>query len=473
MIDHPGNTNRVNCMAIAPPPFFKAKPPAKPVEVVKERSMLLQKEMLAKQFHDLSAAKETGRKVVYTFVPGNLSELILAFDMLPVYPEINALQWGMRKKSGSMIRDAEKYGYSEDVCTYVKCDIGMFLNGNIGPTGEKLPPPDLLLLSYTGCFTFLKWFENLQKLYPGVPVAMLHTPYAADGKITGEMVTYMVKQLEEEVIPKMEMVSGKKFDREKLSQHLGYARDSEDWISKIFALTKQKPSPIDAYFAGVYYIGPINAGFRGAESAVEYYRQLYLEVAERAAHGKTPVTPEGDLEEERFRLVVEGPPNWTHFREFWKLFYDMGAVVVASSYTKVGGLFDEGFRHDPEKPFESLARYCMGCYTNISLPERINLLERFIKEYKADGFLINSIKSCNSFSAGQLLIMRELEQRLGIPVSFIESDLVDPRYFSYANIKNRLDSFFQMMEQRKRAGSHHSEGRGSLLLPIVESEAVA
>jgi benzoyl-CoA reductase subunit B len=124
----------------------------------------------------------------------------------------------------------------------------------------------------------------------------------------------------------------------------------------------------------------------------------------------------------------------------------------------------------------------MGCYTNISLPERINFLERCITDYKADGFLINSIKSCNSFSAGQLLIMRELESRLGVPVSFIESDLVDPRYFSYANIKNRLDSFFQMMDQRKRVGGRQQFHRRqpeaassfdtrSQLLPILETSS--
>jgi len=45
--------------------------------------------------------------------------------------------------------------------------------------------------------------------------------------------------------------------------------------------------------------------------------------------------------------------------------------------------------------------------------------------------------------------MRELEERLQIPVGFIETDLVDPRYYSYSNIKNRLDSFFQMLEQRQ------------------------
>jgi benzoyl-CoA reductase subunit B len=418
-------------------------------KVQKEKSMIIQKEMISNLFKELSTAKETGKKVVYTFVPGNLSELIRCFDMLPVYPEINALQSGMRKKSGSFIREAERFGHSEDVCTYVKCDIGMMLNGNVGPTGEKIPDPDLLLLSYTGCFTFLKWFESLEDLYPGVPIAMLHTPYQEGGEITEEMTSYMVKQLKEEVIPKMEKVSGVKYDETKLMGILENSAKAEDLIVKIFDTPKNVPSPIDAYFAGVYYIGPINIGFRGTPEAVEYYNELYKEILERVEKGFGPVTPEGELKEERFRLVVEGPPNWTSFREFWKLFYDLGAVIVASSYTKVGGVYDMGFRHDPGKPLESLSEYCMTCYTNLNLPQRVDLLSTCIKEYHADGFLVNSIKSCNSFSAGQLLMMRKLEEELEIPVGFIESDLVDPRYFSYANIKNRLESFFQMLDQRK------------------------
>ncbi|MCF6171247.1 MAG: benzoyl-CoA reductase subunit B [Bacteroidales bacterium] len=417
--------------------------------VAKEKSMVIQKEMIANHFKALSTAKETGKKVVYTFVPGNISELILAFDMLPVYPEINALQSGMRKKSDGFIQDAEKIGHSEDVCTYVKCDVGMMINGNIGPTGEKIPPPDLLLLSYTGCFTFMKWFENLKRLYPGVPVAMLHTPYQEDKQIKPEMTQYMVKQLKEEVIPKMEQVSGVKYDEEKLKGILRNSSKVEDAILRIFDTTKNRPSPIDAYFAGVYYIGPINSGFRGTAEAVNYYEELYSEIMERVRLGLGPITPEGEMEKERFRLVVEGPPNWTHFREFWKLFYDFGAVIVASSYTKVGGVYDMGFRVDPEKPLDSLADYCMNCYTNLNLEQRIDLLEQCIVDYKADGFLVNSIKSCNSFSAGQLMIMKELERKLEIPVGLIESDLVDPRYFSYSNIKNRLESFFQMLDQRK------------------------
>ncbi len=147
--------------------------------------------------------------------------------------------------------------------------------------------------------------------------------------------------------------------------------------------------------------------------------------------------------------MVEGPPNWTNFLDFWRMFSREGATVVASTYTRVGGLYDTGFRHDASRPIESLADYCLGCYTNLGLPSRTNLLEKYITDYKADGFLINSVKSCNSFSAGQLLILRELEKRTGVPGGFIESDLVDPRYFGKANIENRLQSYMQMLDARK------------------------
>jgi benzoyl-CoA reductase subunit B len=418
--------------------------------VQRDNSQAKQKEMIAGHFTALSQAQEQGRKVVYTYVPGNLTELIRAFDLLPVLPEINALQSAMRKKSGDYVREAEKMGHSEDVCTYVKCDIGMLKSGNIGPTGEKLPPPDLLLLSYTGCFTFMKWFELLEQEYD-CPVVMLHVPYQADGHYTPEMVEYIVDQLRDKVIPALEQVSGKKYAETELAQRLELSALAEDDLVAVLQSARNRPSPIDGYFGGVFYIGPIFSAFRGTPEGVEYYRMLRAEIDERVAQGLGPVTPDGVMEDEKYRLVVEGPPNWTHFREFWKMFYEESAVCVASTYTKVGGVYDTGFRHDPSEPLESLAKYCLGCYTNLSLPSRIDLICRYVEDYSADGFLINSVKSCNSFSAGQLVILREVEARTGVPGGFVESDLVDPRYFSAANIKNRIESYLQMIDQRRAA----------------------
>ncbi len=421
-------------------------------DTIKDQSMFKQKEMIAGHFSKLATAKETGRKVVYTFVPGNLTELLLSFDLLPVYPEINALQSGMRKKSGAYVTEAEKYGHSEDVCAYVKSDIGMLKSGNIGPTGEKLPPPDLLLLSYTGCFTFMKWFELLKREYD-CPVVMLHVPYQGDGTMTPDMRKYVVDQIKGELIPKLEQLSGKAYDEDRLKECLRRSARAEDDLVWVLESARHRPSPIDGYFGGVYYIGPIFTAFRGTEDAIDYYRLLRAEVADRITKGLGPITPEGQMGPEKYRLVVEGPPNWTHFNEFWKMFYDEGAVVVASTYARVGGVYDLGFRHDPERPLETLADYCGGCYTNLNLPSRIDLLCKYVTEYQADGLLINSIKSCNSFSAGQLMMMREVEKRTGKPAGFVETDLVDPRYFSAANIKNRLESYLQMIEQKRKGGT--------------------
>ena len=423
--------------------------PAKAVE--KDAAMTKQKEMMNAHYERLTSAPVSGAKVCNTFVPGNLNELIMCFDLLNNLPEVNAIQSGLRRQSGAYVLEAEKIGHSEDVCTYVKSDIGMMAKGNIGPNGKKMPDPDVLLLSYTGCFTFMKWFELLREQYKCETI-MLHTPYMGDGKITPNMVEYMVKQIKEEVIPKLERISGVKFDIDRLREYLKRSSKAEDDLVRVLQLAKNKPSPIDAYFGGIYYIGPIFGAFRGTQDAIDYYQFLREEVEERVAKGLGPVTPDGDMGKEKYRLVVEGPPNYTNFRQFWKMFYDEGAVVVASSYTKVGGVYDFGFRHDPDKPIETLAEYCLGVYTNRNLPMRIDMLTNYINEYEADGLLINSIKSCNSFSAGQLLMMREVEKRTGKPAAFIESDLVDPRYFSAANIKNRLESYFQMIEQ-KRAGA--------------------
>lgn len=421
-------------------------------DAMKDRSMTLQKEMIASHFERLERAPETGEKVVYTFVPGNLTELIRSFGALPVLPEINALQSGMRKLSGDYIAEAERAGHSEDVCTYVKCDIGMLRSGNIGPSGTKLPKPDLLLLSYTGCYTFMKWFELLREEY-ACPCVFLHVPYQGDGVMEPAHREYMLKQIKEQVIPALEKATGRAYDEEKLKHHLALSAQAEDDLVAVLQAGKRIPSPIDGYFGTVYYVGPIFSAFRGTQEGVDYYKVLRAEIDERAAAGLGPVTPDGPLNDQRYRLVVEGPPNWTSFRDFWKMFSDEKAVVVASTYTKVGGTYDFGFRHNPEDPLGTLADYCSGCYTNLNLPARVDMLVNYIREYQADGFLINSVKSCNSFSAGQLMILREVEKRTGIPGAFIESDLVDPRYFSAANIKNRLESYFQMIDARRQGKS--------------------
>jgi benzoyl-CoA reductase subunit B len=249
---------------------------------------------------ELATARANNRKVSATFVPGNLNELLMCFDFARSLPETNALQNGMRKKSGKFIMDAERDGQSEDVCTYVKADLGMMMGGEIGPTGDPLPRPDILLLSYTGCFTFMKWFELIRHKY-GCETVMLHVPYQGEGKIAPNMRDYVVKQLKETVIPTLERISGVKFDIDRLRQYMRESVKAEEHLVNVLQSAKKRPSPIDGYFGAVYYIGPIFTAFRGTPEATEFYRVLNAEIDQRVRSRLGPITPDGEMGEETYR----------------------------------------------------------------------------------------------------------------------------------------------------------------------------
>src|SRR3954466_5741237 len=90
----------------------------------------LQKDMIGRYYDRLTAAAEgKGGKSVYMMISGNPVELVQAFDMIPVYPEVNALQLAVKKQALPLILQAEEMGYSTDNCAYVKADIGMYFNG--------------------------------------------------------------------------------------------------------------------------------------------------------------------------------------------------------------------------------------------------------------------------------------------------------------------------------------------------------
>jgi benzoyl-CoA reductase subunit B len=399
----------------------------------------MQKAMLGRYYGALSAAKETGTPVAYLFIPGNVVEVTSAFGFLPVYPEINALQCGIKKVAGDLILAAEDKGYSSDVCGYVKNDIGLLLKDRQHPWGT-IPKPDLLVCNYSGCNTFIKWFEALAE-FCGAELYMLDIPYVRGEGVSRGDVDYVVTQLEE-LAAVCSRISGKPYEEARLAGILERSRAAEDLWAEILELACSRPSPFDSYFEAVFYMAPINI-LRGTEECVAYYRTLLEEMRARVADGLGPVP------EEKFRVVFEGPPPWPHFRAFWELFKKWGVCAVASTYSKVGGLYDQGIRHDPARPMESIARYAINCYTNWHWGMRHDLLEKYVRHYGADALVIHSVKSCRSFSVGQADLRERFMHDLGIPTLMVESDLADPRYFQEAQLRNRVDAFFESLEHQR------------------------
>jgi benzoyl-CoA reductase subunit B len=168
------------------------------------------------------------------------------------------------------------------------------------------------------------------------------------------------------------------------------------------------------------------------------------EIDERLRAGRYPVP------EERFRLLLEGVPPYPHYRTFWDFFKKWGAVSAVATYPKVGGLFDLGFRHDPSRPLESIAEYSLGAYVNQSWQMRRKIIKEYVEDYQVDAVVIHGIKSCRSFTAGQGDLRDYVTKDLGLPALYLESDHEDPRYFAAAQIKNRMDAFFESLEHRRK-----------------------
>ena len=97
-------------------------------------------------FNQLNQTAETGGRAAYVFVMGSLNELLRVFDLPIVMPEINSLQTAVRRVAHEYLNQAEDYGYSPDICGYVKADVAVQLRGGEHPMG-RIPKPSLAVLT--------------------------------------------------------------------------------------------------------------------------------------------------------------------------------------------------------------------------------------------------------------------------------------------------------------------------------------
>jgi benzoyl-CoA reductase subunit B len=76
-------------------------------------------------------------------------------------------------------------------------------------------------------------------------------------------------------------------------------------------------------------------------------------------------------------------------------------------------------------------------------------IKRYVREWEADSLVIHSIKSRRLYSAGQGDMREHFTRDLGVPTLLVESDLEDPRYYAEAQLRNRIDAFFEALDHKK------------------------
>lgn len=401
-------------------------------------------------YADLSETARTGGQSAYVFVMGSINEILKAFDLPVVFPEINSLQTAVKKTAHELINEAEDYGYSPDICGYVKADVAVQLRGGKHPMGD-IPKPTLAVYT-NACNTYIKWAEIWERMYD-IPIFTIDIPgtrqageetWPGDPDFENDR-RYVEAQLKE-LIELCEKVTGKKFDIDKLRETMRYANDISVGWRKVIELNKAKPAPFNALTDGTIYLGVAN-GFRGDKAGSDYFNDLVEEMTYKAKHGI------GGITEEKRRLIFVGVPCYPIFRRFNELFSEWGGTFVNSTYLWfASGGANRGYEYNLDRPLESLAEGVLISVRDAmdSMFHQDRVLEHMLAEFDIDGIIYHPIKSCRTVSTGLADGRRSLMEKHDIPTLFMESDMMDRRVVSEAQMKNRVDAFFEGLASRSQ-----------------------
>jgi len=401
---------------------------------------------------DLLAQQQ--RTAAYAFVMGSCAELLAAFEIPLFLPEINCLQTAVNGTAQGLLQHAEEQGYPSDICNYLKADVGLHLQGRRLPH-KRLPAPCLAIAS-TACNTYIKWAEIWQRLYD-MPLFVFDIPgsrnparpsrpgdpgFAAD-------LAYMMEQVRS-LISLCERISGRRLDPDRLSHALDCTNRMGDAFRQMLAMNRQEPACFDAVRQGGAYLGVFNA-YRGSEAGVRYFRNALEElqqIRQRCLREPPAEAP--------FRLLFAGLPCYPLYSSFIRMFSTQGGLFVRSTYLQfASGGANLEYRFDTGRPVESFAEGLL-LTTREAMDSMFLAGDRLFEAQaacKADGVVFHGVKSCRTVSTGLADARLALLSRSSVPTLLLESDMMDRRLISPAQMQNRIDAFFETLRLRRQAGA--------------------
>ena len=380
--------------------------------------------------HYLLAKHAAGAMPVAWVTSGSPVELLRAFGIYTIYPENHGAVCGARKVGVEMSAPAERAGFSPDLCSYARIDIGL-AHGAQSPVG-RLPRPDLLLCCTNICQTVLYWYQVLAHHFH-CPLVLIDTPFIYR-EANHNDVAFVRRQVEE-ATEAAERVAGRSIRHAALERAMALSSEAVGLWLEVMEAGQARPSPILA-FDEFIHMAPI-VEMRGEQYTVDYYQALLVELRQRMADGV------GALKHERKRLIWDNLPIWYRIRWLGDLLAEAGVALVASTYTNAWG--ELAGLIDPASPMDSMARAYLHPILNRGTGHKLAVMSKMVQDYGAHGVLLHSDRSCKPYSIGQVDQQLRLAEELGTPALLLEADHNDSRVFSQQQVENRLAAFLEML----------------------------
>jgi benzoyl-CoA reductase/2-hydroxyglutaryl-CoA dehydratase subunit BcrC/BadD/HgdB len=346
-------------------------------------------------------------------------EFLKALGFYLYYPENHGAVCGTLRKAEEIVVEAEKAGYSSDICSYARTDIGSMLSGKT-PVG-RIPGPGVVAHHFK------------------VPLIVIDTPFIYS-ELHDHSISFVQKQLEE-AIPVAEKVAGRQLDMSRLTGIIRLSRTATQLWMEVLQRCRYRPSPISV-FDQFTQMAPI-VEMRGDSATVDLYAKMLREVDDRVAQGI------GAVRNESTRLLWDNLPIWPRMRYLAEYLGEHGIVVNASTYTNAWGELADLM--DADRPLESIARTYLHPILNRGTGHKLATMEEMIDFYGIDGAILHSDRSCKPYSVGQMDQRKRLASECGIPAMLLEADHSDPRAFAEDQVANNLSAFIEMLDTKRTA----------------------
>jgi benzoyl-CoA reductase/2-hydroxyglutaryl-CoA dehydratase subunit BcrC/BadD/HgdB len=390
-------------------------------------------ELVDQHYADAAKAKADGKLVAWA-TSISPQELLEAMDIAVVYPENHAAALGAKKDSIQFIECAERRGYSIDICSYARANLGY--KEIKTSEASNIPMPDLVFCCNNICTTVAKWYENLATELD-IPFILFDTPFNHLYEAPEHTVLYMREQLES-AIAQLEQITGRQMDYDRLAEVMNISNETAYWWRKACFTAQAIPSPLNGF--DMFNYMALVVCIRGTERGRDLFKLWYEELQAKSDNNLGPWKPD---EEEKYRVIWDGIACWANLSPTYKMLKKYGVNVVTSLYPDAWTILYD------TNDLEGMARAYSYYHANRCVDYVSSTMLDLIKDFSVDGVIFHSNRSCKLMDFTIYEQQRRIVDQTGIPTVVFDGDMTDPRILSEAQFETRIQALVEMMKKNK------------------------
>ncbi len=401
--------------------------------------------LVAKSYMDLHTRANEGAFVVWVAIIVPV-EILHGFENI-VYavPESHSALCAAKGVGPLLAERSEQNGYSMDLCSYARIDIGSAFSGAKDDPTWGLPKPDFIITDNNNCSLLAKWFDVYHREWD-VPHFIIDVPFAYEAQKEKDL-DYIVSQFKD-LIKTIERLSGQKFDIEKTRRAVEISNKTVGEWRRYLKCAETRPAGITVFDTFVH-MAPLLT-LRGRPEALEHMKTVADETEKRIEEGVFP------MPDEKYRLLWDNIAPWHQLKNMSSRLRERDANIIAASYTYSSGTIEGGYDHhkfDGKDPLRHVARAQNHTICPMGLANRISSMRTAIERNSIDGMVFASNRSCKVYSLMQIDQMKRLSKETGVPAVMIDVDHADSRKYSESSTYLRMEALLEKIDAKRLSKS--------------------